>query len=122
MFSPGFSVVFENEVTTGGLIAKTTTVLASVPAIIFATRGTYLEFASGVTFKEPSAGSKVATPGTVAQPFASVTARPVQLPEKGLRLGATTTSMVDDSTSVPTVKTSLAFAIGVPSASTILIL
>ena len=96
--------------------------LASVPAIIFATRGIYLELASGVTFKEPSAGSKDATPGIVAQPFASVTARPVQLPEKGKRLAATTTSIVDDSTSVPTVKTSLAFAIGVPSVSTILTL
>ena len=118
-FSPGLSVDLENEVITGGLMAKTTTVLASVPAIIFATRGIYLELASGVTFKEPSAGSKDATPGIVAQPFASVTARPFQLPEKGKRLAATTTSIVDDSISEPTVRTSLALAMGVPSGSTI---
>ena len=96
--------------------------LASVPAIILATRGMYLELASGVTFNEPSAGSNIATPGTVAQPFASVTARPVQLPEKGKRFAATITSIVEVSISEPTVSTSLAFAIGVPSASTILIL
>ena len=96
--------------------------LASLPAIIFATRGMYLEFTSGVTDKEPSAGNSIATPGTVAQPFASVTARPVQLPENGNKLAATTTSIVEVSISEPTVRTSLAFAIGVPSASTILIL
>ena len=118
-FSPGLSVDLEKDEITGGLIARTTTVLASVPAIILAMRGIYLELISGVTFKDPSAGSNIATPGIVAQPFASVTARAFQLPENGFKLGATTTSIVDDSTSEPTVRTSLALAMGVPSGSTI---